>query len=210
MATTLDICNHALLLLGEKPIPSEASTTATATRAFAAFDIARDGLLRSYRWNFAIKRAQAAPDATAPAFGFANRFALPNDCLQVIGLYDPYEPQQNISTTREPWRTENGYLLCDATTAYFLYTQKQPTSDGMDPLFVEALAIKLALTLAYAQTASADLISRLDKMYNGAVRTARMSNAIEHAAEISQTSEWQDSRYSSGLAFGRGFPGGIS
>ena len=207
----LDIINHALLLIGEPALASEAATGATARRAFAAFPIVRDGLLRSFRWNFAMKRAVLSADPVAPAFGYSKKFALPSDMLEFVGLYDTREPQHNLSTSRDSWRIEGGFLLYDGDAPPIYYVAKQDNAVTFDALFGEACAAKLASRLAYAVTGSSTHMERLEGLYQEAVRKARMANAIENPPEISQTTDWLDSRYFGGQnPYGRGFPGGIS
>jgi hypothetical protein len=208
----LAIINHALLLIGEPALAGEDATGSTARRAFAAYPIIRDGLLRSYRWNFAMKRATLAADPTPPAFGYANRFALPADMLHFVGLFDNREPAHNLSSSRESYRIEAGFLLYDGDAPSIYYVAKQDNATTFDGLFVEACAAKLAARLAYNITGSSTHAERLEALFEENVRKARMANAIEQPPEISQTTDWLDSRYTgtNTTSYWRGFPGGIA
>lgn len=196
MPSDIDIANSALSLLGEAPIASFTQEgSPAAARASRTYVAARDELLRSYRWNFAMRRAILAASPTPPAFGFGARFRLPNDLLHFVGIYDPTEPQQNYSTTRAPWRIEGDWLLFDGTQASIFYVAKQETAENFDPLFANALAFRMAERLAYTVTASVDLVSYLAQGGQRAIKEARMANAIENAQEVAVASDFEDSRY---------------
>ena len=83
MASTVDIVNIALTLLGESRITSIDDDVKAAREAKALFDHARDALIGGYNWSFAKARAQLSADATAPVFEYANAFTLPVDCLRI-------------------------------------------------------------------------------------------------------------------------------
>jgi hypothetical protein len=84
MTTETDVVNLALTLLGESRIDSLTDGSKPAQDASAIFVPVRDELMSRYNWTFAMKRGQAALNAEAPAFGFANAFDFPSDCLRVV------------------------------------------------------------------------------------------------------------------------------
>ena len=79
MATEVSICSNALRRLGDSPITSLTEDTERARLCNALYEPARDSLLRSHAWNFAITRASLAKATESPAFEFANQFILPTD-----------------------------------------------------------------------------------------------------------------------------------
>ena len=80
----VNICNQALLLLGERTIQSldEDSTQAKVCAAF--YETSRDACLRELKPSFARKRAVLTAVGPKPAWGFDNAYQLPQDCLLVI------------------------------------------------------------------------------------------------------------------------------
>ena len=54
MATEVSICSNALRKLGDDPITSLTEDTERARLCNAFYNTARDSLLRSHPWNFAI------------------------------------------------------------------------------------------------------------------------------------------------------------
>ena len=54
MATEVSICSNALRKLGDSPITALTEDTERARLCNALYEPARDSLLRSHAWNFAI------------------------------------------------------------------------------------------------------------------------------------------------------------
>tara|TARA_R110000787_G_scaffold147516_2_gene261290 strand:- start:4018 stop:4689 length:672 start_codon:yes stop_codon:yes gene_type:complete len=91
MATEVDICNLALGHLGDNATiaslkPPEGS--AQAEHAARFYPISRDTLLESHSWNFATRRSTPAAVAN-PIAQWKYAYALPNDCMDIIGVIDP-------------------------------------------------------------------------------------------------------------------------
>jgi hypothetical protein len=86
--SNVSIVNSALASIGEDPISSLTEGNRRARVANRVFETQRDRTLMRYRWVFAIKRAQLAADPTPPSFGYENRYLVPSDLLQLIGVWD--------------------------------------------------------------------------------------------------------------------------
>ena len=153
MASTspITICSNALLMLGSKPIASfdEAAAPANLDRARLCanlYPMVKLSVLRRHPWNCAIRRVQLSPDATAPAFGFQYRYALPGDWLRTLAVgasdYD-----------RITYRSEGRFLLSDEPIFPLVYLADVAESD-MDAMLVEIMTLAMAEVLAYPITAS--------------------------------------------------------
>lgn len=143
-ASETDICNLALSHLGEAPIES-LNEDSTAARACALnYETTRDGVLRSHRWNFAQTRAALAQLEATPAFGWSYAYALPADCLRVLEVNDS-EVGDVISG---PFIIEGRNLLTDETSVNLVYLRRITDVSQFDVLFIEALALKLAVVLS--------------------------------------------------------------
>jgi len=88
MATDVSICSNALRRLGDDPITSLSDDTERARLCNAFFGEARDTILRSHTWNFAITRAKLSKLSATPAYGFDYMYALPTSpyCLRVLEM----------------------------------------------------------------------------------------------------------------------------
>ena len=88
----------------------------------------------------------------APLFGWSYFYTLPADFLRLLQLnaYDANEP-----TTR--WEVGGGLLLTNEEEANVKYVYKVTDENLFDPLFVDALTLKLAAKLAKPLTGSSQL-----------------------------------------------------
>lgn len=199
MATSeVEIVNSALVKIGEAPVVSLTEDREQARVASRQYPLKRDELLRRYRWNFAIKRATLAPDATKPAFGYQNRFLMPSTCLRVIGLYDDAELKRNYTATRKSWKVEGRYILSDTDVLRIFYLDRITDPTQFDPMFVEALAWLLAYDIAYALSSGPALIDRALRGFSETIKDAKRADAVEGTPEHIEASEWTDSRWGYG------------
>jgi hypothetical protein len=194
----VDIVNSALVKIGEDTITSLTDDLRQARFANRQYPLKRAELLRSYRWNFAMRRASLAPDATTPLFGFENRFLLPFNCLRMVGLFDEAEMDRNYTSTKKPWKIEGRYVLANASSIKIFYIEDVTATGDFDPLFIEALAWLLAKDLAYALSTGPRMVQMTDASFRETMRQAKLADAIEGTPEVMEASEWVDSRYAGG------------
>lgn len=143
MATPVSICSNALLKLGARTISSFTDGTDMSTLCSNIYPEARDSLLRSHIWNFAVKRVELAADATAPAFGYANQHTLPGDFLRLVEVVDETD-----------YKLEGRKILCESTPVQTKYIYRNDDTATYDSLFVELLTQKMVAELAYSVTRS--------------------------------------------------------
>ncbi len=84
MASTVEMCNSALNMLGASNIISLTEDSKNARLLNQRYVSARDAVFRSHNWNCLIKRVELAADTDVPAFEFTHQYTLPSDCLRVI------------------------------------------------------------------------------------------------------------------------------
>lgn len=142
MATDIDICNLALAHLGEDSITSLSDGTPRAIACNLHYAVTRDEVLRSHRWNFAIARI-ATVDYDEPEFEWTAKFELPTDCLRVL----EFNGNESTETDRE-FVIEGRWLFSNSTTANIVYVKRETDTTLYDPIFVKALALKLAVALS--------------------------------------------------------------
>ncbi len=201
----VEIINSALIKIGEEIISAPNEDTDAATKSAVLYPLLRDKLLRLYNWRFAIKRAELAEEAEKPVFGFAQQYKIPADCLRVIGIYDEFEPAQNYTTSREPWKLEGRLILVASAAARtggseaggplrIFYVSRVTNVSEFDALFTEALSWLLASELAYALSTGPQMRALAVQGYDQAIREARLASAWESMPELQQATEWVDSR----------------
>lgn len=189
------IANRALDMMGADAITSLDDDTASAGRCKRNLPICRDYVLRSYPWNSATRRVSLPALVTAPAFGFSYAYQLPSDCLRVIALQDDVLYGQT-------WRIEGGHLLCNlAGPLQLRYIARVEDVAQWDPMLAEAIAARLAASIAFAVTSNANLAAQLFNMAQQIHAEARRMDAREASQDDDLTADrW------TGARFGSGFP----
>jgi len=159
MATSnTEICNLALKALGLDPISSLADDTSQAGIVLRnTWEATRDAVLRSANWRCLLSRsASLAREAAAPSFGYSYAYALPPDCVRVIGMSADSKYQYDSLGRRVPWpeagwAVESNLLLTDETEAFILYVAYDKATDPValfDGHMVTAIAAQLAAEIA--------------------------------------------------------------
>jgi hypothetical protein len=185
-ATT--ICNSALRKIGAKEITSLSEDTKAAKLCNAQYSISRDFLFSIYAWNFAIKRATLTADVTAPAWGYANRFALPNDFIRLLEIRPKYAKYQ----------IENGYILSNVDEMDVRYVYQNTTTTTYSKEFDEALAYHLASELAYALIQSNELATQMFSKSEFWVSRAKMVDSANSTPISQDPNDWVNARYTGG------------
>ncbi len=160
-----DICNMALDYLGNKAVVTDIESPSTKEEVICQrwYDVTRRQLLRKYVWNFASKRATISRNATAPEFGFADAYDLPNDYIRLRFIGDDY-----IGDFKRHYELENGQLLLDNGGEASLnigYSFDQTVVTKFDALFTNLLALQLALNMAKKFTLKNTDLQRLILQY---------------------------------------------
>jgi hypothetical protein len=197
MASQIQICNVALTHCGEPSITSLNEDGKAARVLKRVYDVVLDQALTDYRWYFAIERAELAADPTAPLFGFTNRFTVPSDLLQLIGIGDDQnESKRNYTASETIFKREGNYILADDAPLKIVYV-KRVTDPGMySPEFVKYLSYLLATTIFYDLTKGADRYTALVQGREQAAKQAKFKGAIQNTPEVIVASDWIDSRFS--------------
>ena len=188
MASEVEICNSALVKLGEGTAGRITSLTEGSPNAnFCNEQYAklRDQMLRKHLWNFAKERVKLAQISGEPVSGFDYRYQLPSDSLRVVAVHD-----NDASRGRVRYEIKGDRLLSDANEIYLIYVRKVTDPNEMDPLFRECLAIALAEDIALAVTGSQPLQERMRGKLRTEIATAKSADAIEDWPEEFPESSW--------------------
>lgn len=184
MASNVQICNLALLKIGDITITSLTDDTKSARVCNQIFEPIRDAVLREHHWNFAIKREELGLMTSSPAFEYSNQFQLPSDCLKVIEVEDHYEH-----------KIEGGKLLTNESSIFLKYIARIEDPNLYDSLFIEALSARLAAELAIAIADNNTLHQNMVVLYDEKISMARSLDAKEGTPEGLETTNWLFSRY---------------
>jgi hypothetical protein len=172
MATNVEIANMALSLIGSanRITVLDGNGSEENRQCFLHYEPARDALLRSHAWNFAVTRVKLTTTAAGtPPFGYANWFALPADCLRVLYVNeDAYE-----------YKVEAGKVLTDSTPVDLVYVKKVTDAALFDSQFVQLLALALAVRISVKLSDNANLKESLKADFRDMVGEARTFDAQE-------------------------------
>lgn len=171
MATGVSICSNALLMLGGQTINDFSDPVDRAKIAANLYPIIRDDLLRTHPWNCTIKRVLLAPDATPPAFGYANQFELPADFLRVLEVG---QAGQQID-----YLVEGRSILADATSVELRYVYLNEVENTWDANLVTLLTLAMAAAMAYPITQSTSVRDSLRQELEYAKKVARAVDGQE-------------------------------
>jgi hypothetical protein len=183
MSSVTDICNAALLKLGEKRITDAGFATPTNERervCSAHYERIRDRELRKNRWNFTITRVSISEDATAPVYEWAAAYTMPADSLRLVDIYE----------TRK-YRLEGGKILTDVEDEINIrYVKKVTVVNDMDPIFRDALASALAVEFCERLPGKSKLKAECNSDYATHMAIAAQVGAIENPVEELPEDDW--------------------
>jgi hypothetical protein len=175
MSSKVDIVNQGLLLLGARPIISLDDETTEASTAKILYEPAKRQVLRDYPWRCATKVATLARLTETPVDPHWNyAFQWPDDCLRILTIIEMDYPNNPDPT----WVVENRkvYTYKDNIAARYIYNINEP---DMDATFEKALALKIALDMCYALTASNTREGQLAQLYAANIEEARIVDRQE-------------------------------
>lgn len=181
MASAVGIANLALARLGDEgEILSLAEDTRAARAVAACFDDMRDAVLRDHPWDFARHRARLPALIDAPAWGGWTAFQKPADFIRFV----------EVEWSRT-YRLEGQTVLArHAGPLHLLYVRRVTDTGLFDPLFVEALAAKIALHIAIRITGSMQVQQAMEGAYARALASAKRVNGQEDEPERIAEDDW--------------------
>jgi hypothetical protein len=189
MASIVELCNQSLYVLGQKSIISMTEDSEAARLCNGRYVYNRDATLRAYPWNCAMARAALARSATAPAWGYDYKYALPIDplCLRVLSM-------EEYDEDGEKWKIEGRFIVTDSTTCNILYIAQLTDVNDMEILLREAIAARLAADICYALTGSSTQQDKQWTIYEQKIRQAKSVDAQEGVPEEIVNDSFLDAR----------------
>lgn len=200
------IANIALTKMGANRITSLTQDSKEARALNSIFASTRDAELRRHSWKFAIKRVTLSATTTTPEFGYSYEYLIPSDFIRLLTIGDYYITSETIGVyyreyhgagiEKSLFEVEGQSILTDLggpLKVRYIFREDDPQK--YDPLFIDALACKLAFdTCADIIDASPRDVARLDEMYKQSIRDARRLNALERPPQKRATGTFIASR----------------
>lgn len=149
--SAVDICNMALDHLKEDNIssidPAESKVEVICARWY---DLTRQIVLRKHPWNFSTKRVLLAKLVAAPEFGFAEQYELPSDFVRLVSIGEEYQVRDYQIEDNKILINHTGSFTADTLALRYIYDFENVPE--MDPLFIDLLALELAIRVSYQIT----------------------------------------------------------
>ena len=186
MTISISICNDALNHLGAEYITSLSEESKTARVCAHQYPIARDTTLRSYVWNFALKRALITPTGNTPVWGEAIPFNIPADCVRINKVLVEGNPAK--------FKVEGRHVYCVADTIMLSYVSSTASEGLYDVAFNKAVSARLAADMCFNITQSNNLQKDLYALSEQFAKDARSSDSMENTPEDFTFSYFDDSR----------------
>ena len=174
--TETELCNYALLQIGDKLLTSYADDTdikGILCRSF--YPGIRDAVLRAGLWKcarhrMALGRLAGTPEAVEGS-EWTYHFELPTEpyCLMV-----PKQLNEDLE-----YIVEGRELLCDESAVSIIFIKRITATGLFDSLLVEAIAARLAAQLAYPRTGHQTLAGTMWDLYAAKLREARTIDGME-------------------------------
>ncbi len=183
MATQLEIVNYALRRLGCEAIGSLSDDNKRAKVMNTIYDLARKDSFELYPWSFSLNRDTLTADATAPAFEYLYRFALPTDFVTIVSEFNEYE-----------YKREGDWILSDAEELNIVFVKDESTTTLYSAAFVKAFALTLAVEASYALNQDKALVRMLNEEKFRIVEDARFVDSKGSTPEEYEITDFLDIR----------------
>lgn len=198
----VDICNLALNFLGKGIIKSLSENTELARTCKLHYDRYRRILLKDYSWEFAERtiKLEQVEDFGDNVKGWDYVYRYPDDCLQVLKIYDGDDRRKNDQREKffvqtVDYRLGTKVICCNLENAYMDYVCNEEDCNYFSEEFVEALAHYLAYGMAQALTGSEAKAQTELQYMQTALYQAKLRTAREREHEPSLPHKYFDGRF---------------
>lgn len=185
MASDVEICSNALLLLGAAPIASMTENTPAGRIVANCYEITKAEVLRSHPWNCCVKRVILSPETTTPAFDWGYQFARPSSWLRTLQVgYKDYPIDYAMEGVR---------LMADTNVLPLVYVANV-TEGEWDALLTHLMVKRMEMDLAYPITKSTSLRDSLkQEFYARGVGVLARAKAVD--GQENPPEDWNDSPF---------------
>ena len=193
-ASSTDIINVALSLIGQQAIVNLDEGTDRANLMGRLYPITRDAIIRAFPWNFAVEFITVAKDAAVPTWGFSYQYTLSPDpyVLRVLKVEDDDDPVDPVV-----WRVYGRKIHTDVNSPINYAALVRVEDTGFfDPLFEDALQFRLAAAAAPSLTESGKLTQGMMQLYQAKIDEARTVDSQEGSPISSDITVLLDARRS--------------
>lgn len=162
------ICNLALAKIGDLSILSLDDLSPEARFSKLFYAPTRDELLRTNNWNWATSHSKLSPVTPSPLYDWDYAFGLPTDFNRLL-TFNSFP----ASSANDPYQIVGQQLYTDVSEAVISYVRNVEDANQFDPLFVDALVMRLAAKLARPLSGSLEIEKSMNQQYEKSLAEAR-------------------------------------
>jgi len=187
MASDLEICNKALIKIGNTPVGSLEDNKKAARLCKSSWDSVKNQILRDHAWNFAVKRATLDSGTESTVWGFSHKHTVPNDMLRLLEIRD---------SRVGDYQLEEKSILSNDSVLDIRYIRKVPAEEDItDDLFIDAASARLAFEICEALTQSDGKKKIVWAEYIDALARAKKVDGQENPPVPFSEDNWISIRY---------------
>lgn len=192
----VSICNMALGWVGTRSIAALSENSPEARACSQFYGPAREQTLRDHAWNFAQARVTLA-EVTVPAEypEYAYAYAWPSDCLRALKVRSTAGGDEDFEVVLSTSGASR-MILTNAEAAVLIYTKNVRDPAVFDPLYVRALARRVAADIGKVFFKNnQQAMQELETYYLNEIRKAQTQDAGEGKPEPVEESTWITARF---------------
>ncbi len=163
----------ALSWLGANPILSFDDEIIEAQLCKENYEPCRDAVLAEADWSFAIREAELNKLTYESIIGASSYFQLPPNCLRVIEAYDGGD------NPLQYWEVSALTVRAKTDTVKIRYIAQVEYSEMFSSTFVQALAARIAATLAIPITQNKSVMDAMWQLYAQLLRVATSTDGLQ-------------------------------
>ena len=197
MVSPVSICNMALGWLGANRIEEFTGNSTPSQLCRDNYEMVRDSVLEERNWTFAQRREVSDVSATEPETGQYQHY-IDDDWMRIHRVKRPVA--SNRLAPVNSWVVEGDYVLCEYPKIVMFGGRRISDTGKYTPLFVQALAARMAATLAIPLTENRQVAADMWALYDTFVSQAAARDGQQGSNEQFSTGDLVGVRGTSGLA----------
>lgn len=148
--TAIELCQHALVKIGAKPIANFEENTTEALISSILYPTIRDALLSTHPWSFAtfFRNLSQLDKVASEHTGHSYAFRLPSDFLRIVSAKSEFSKSSHTH-----YKISGRHLLCNFDTIILHYIGRAHEA-SFPPFFDQALISRLCADFSLPLTES--------------------------------------------------------
>jgi len=166
------ICNLALAKIGDLSILSLDDPSPEARFSKLFYQPTANEIFRLHNWNWATSHSKLSPVTPSPLYDWDYAYGLPSDFSRLL-TFNSFP----ASAPNDTFQIVGAQLYTDVSEAVISYTRIVDDPNLFDPLFIDALVMRLSAKLARPLAGSLEIERAMNLQYEKSLAEARRIDA---------------------------------